>query len=488
MVKFLMLCMIMVGRYAVVVSNSTYNDSLWRAVVDTLVQKYNASVFIYYSNINELLDTLREYKPTHIAFVCKVEETPPSFVQQVWTFSRSLDEDPYGDAIWGIVTGCDALDALKIVSGPREMEIKTVLGGTACCDLRFYPQGIATSEVDYGKYWIKYPDSITPEEHTDGPTDRTEWLVKMLNGDSLIFGDSVDIFYTSGHGNYNVWQLHYPSPGLEGYFRSDDYGHLYGDPYSGPNIDIISANPKIYFALGNCNVGQIWGTHCMVPAWIHSANAYLVTAYVIGEGPYSYQHGATKAYFCRQDHYSWPEAFYLGNCCFVFDLNNGTPGIGNPPDLNGSGLYGDPGLEARIPEGPDYVYDTLLYTKELIVKPGQDRDTITFKIIMNRTGKPGYTGKWGYRNPIVLFPWWVDEGVILDSIEIIDMNAYSAVVTDNFALLYVWYQGQPDLQKGEERWGYICCKEDLYESGGAQSCLFSLYKSYKNLRWIPTTC
>jgi len=433
-------------NYAIVVSEATHGDPAWREVVDSLCIRHNGKVFVYPNTVWDVKDSVAAYNPDYIAFVCQIPEASPTFVQyHAWPFSRQLDADPYGDAAWGIITGCDAADALKLVTGPREIEVKTVLGGTSSCYANYYPQGIATYEGTYGRYNLKYPDSIKNVQFNDGPTDRTEWLVDMINGDSLIFEDSVDIFYTSGHGSPTNWQLHYPTSGLEGYFRSDGTGHLYGDPYSGPNIDILSDNPKIYFALGNCLVGQVNGPNCMVPAWIRSGGAKLVTGYVVYEGAYSYQHGATKAYFSLQDHCPWPIAFFLGNIVFKFDLDNNTPGIGSPPDYNGSGLYGDPALDARIPEGPGFVYDTLLYTKELEVKPGVTKDTITFRITMNKDGRPGYDGKWGHRSPIVLFPFRCKD------IEIIDHNCIKVLVQDNFALMYIWYQGQPELPQGTER-------------------------------------
>ena len=436
-------------RYAIVVSNATLAASGWSEVVDSLITRHNAVLFPYVSNIWETQAQVSAFSPDYIGFVCQMSETPPSFVENnFWPYMRQLDADPYPDAVGGIITGCDATDALGIVTGPLHLDIKTVLGGTIGCDVNYFPQGIETDEWTYGAYRIKHPDSIAPVPYTDGPTDRTAWLVGMINGDSLIFGDSVDIFVTSGHGGFDIWQMHYPDPGLEGFFRSDGIGHLYGDQYYGLDIDIASAHPKIYFALGNCDVGQIWNAGCMGPAWIHSGGAYLVTAYVVPEGAPSYQHGATKTYFCRQDHYSWPTAFMLANCCFVFDLANDTPGIDDPWDLNGSALYGDPALDARVPDGPEYIYDTLLYTKELIVRPGQDRDTVTFRITMNKNGKPGYDWKWGSRSPIVLFPFRIDP----DSIEILDTNADTAVIMENFALMYVWYDGQPELPAGTQRW------------------------------------
>ncbi|MCK4584565.1 T9SS type A sorting domain-containing protein [candidate division WOR-3 bacterium] len=435
-------------RYAIVVSASTLADPDWGEVVNSLIARHSAQVFSYSSSIWETQADVSVYQPDYIGFVAPIPEPNPSFVQNhFWPYLRQLDSDPYPDAVGGIITGCDASDALRIVTGPSHLTIKTMLGGTSSCNVNYYPQGIGTNEATYGQYYVKYPDSVKAVTYNDGPQDRTEWLVNMINGDSLIFGDSVDIFVTSGHGSSNSWMMHYGSPNYEGYFRSNGFGHLYGDPYSGPDIDIISPNAKIYFGLGNCNIGQINNTGCMAPAWIHNGGAYLYTGYVITEGASSYQHGSTKAYFCLQDHYSWPTAFMLGNCCFVFDLANNTPGVSGP-DLNGSGLYGDPAIDARIPEGPEYVCDTLLYTKELIVKEGVERDTITFRITLNKEGKPGYTSKWGFRSPICLFPFRIDP----DSVEVLDTNADTEVIMDNFVLMYIWHQGQPSLPAGTQRW------------------------------------
>jgi len=62
--------------------------------------------------------------------------------------------------------------------------------------------GIATSESDYGKMWVKLPDGAIVD--TTCPTDRTKFLIDLLNTNEF------DMFITSGHGNVDMWQLHYP--------------------------------------------------------------------------------------------------------------------------------------------------------------------------------------------------------------------------------------------------------------------------------------
>jgi hypothetical protein len=387
--------------YAVLIKQATYDDPAWQAVADALLTKYDGQLFIWTSLINEVQGDLAAYRPTHVAMVGDWMTSSGPFVQSAWTFMRGLDADPYCDAVWAVVTGYDAQDALNVVTGPDGFEVKTVLSGTSSCDLAYHIQGISTNEATYNRYYVKHADSEETTEYNDGPTDRTEWLVTMLNEGVDIFAyDPVDIFYTSGHGAHNMWQMHYPSSGYEGYFRSSP-GQAYGDPYSGPNININSDHPRIYFGLGNCNIGRIVNSGSMAPAWIHTGGAYHYTGYVINEGSYSHQHGGTKAYFYRVARYNtWAESWYLGNQALRFDQINNTPGA-NPPDLNG--------------------------------------------------GRPGYTSKWGERHPAMILPFRAE------NIEILYTDAITTVVQDDFVLLYAWYMNQPDLLEGETREVVFLC-------------------------------
>ena len=465
--------------YAVVIKQSTYDNPDWQAVADALLSRYEGQLFIWENSLDDVQDDVANFRPTHIGFICEIATTPPSFVKySVWPFTRALDDDAYCDAAWGIITGYNAQDALNLVSGPTGFEVKTCLGGTTSCNVNYYTQGIATSETTYGKYYVKSPDSVQTAEYLDGPTDRTEWLVTMINEGIDIFDyDPVDIFYTSGHGSYNSWQMHYPTSGDEGFFRSSN-GQVYGEPNTGSNININSVNPKIYFGLGNCDIGQIYNNYCMAPSWIHTGGAYQYTGYVINEGSTSYQHGSTKAYFYRvARNNTWAEAYLLGNIAFRFDLTNGTPGVSSPPDFSGSALYGDPGMDIKMcNEG---VFMQPLFTNELTINEGIDEDTITYRITMNREGNPGYTSKWGERHPAVLLPFKVE------NINIISTDAIDVAIEDNFVLMYIWYQDQPSLAQGETREVIFTCNQittDINEPGKTKNELAGviLYQNYPN--------
>ncbi len=426
-------------RYAVVVRDDTYLEADWVEVVDSLVAKYSAEVFTYSGSIYDIQYAVSLYAPDYIAFVSEWDNATAAFVDTVWKFGRGLDDDPYGDAIWGIITGYYASDALRLATGPEGFDVETVLGGTTSCDLTHYPRGISTSEATYGRYYTKALNDPNAVQHDDGPDDRTEWLVNCLNA------DSIDIFITSGHGAHYQWQLHYPYPELEGYFRS--YGALgvqaAGLTHAIEVLEINSTNPKIFFGLGNCQIGKIVNYNSMALGWLHTAGAYFYTGYVINEGSVSQQHGGTKAYFERQAHYTWPQAYYLANQALYYDKYNATPGAAGAPDLNGSALYGDPAMEARVADVG--VYDPLLYSEDVQVDSTGSPWQVTVTITMNVEGSPGYTSKWGYRSPIVLFPFRVQD------ITVVSHDCKDVVVTDNFAIMHIWNQTEDPLAQDETR-------------------------------------
>jgi hypothetical protein len=153
--------------YAVIIKQSTYNDPDWQAVADALQSRYQGQLFIWDNSPDEVSNDVAAFEPTHIGFVCDIQTATPNFIQNtLWQFTRNLDNDVYCDAVWGIITGYEANDALDIVTGPIGFDVRTVLSGTDDCDLEYFTQGIRTYEEIYNRYDVKYPDSNELEEFT----------------------------------------------------------------------------------------------------------------------------------------------------------------------------------------------------------------------------------------------------------------------------------------------------------------------------------
>jgi len=426
---FLSVSLAAAGGYAIVVKEATLGEPEWAEVVDALQQRYGGEVFTFALNIWDVQDALAEYRPSYVCVVSKPLDSYENFVRQVQQLTRALDDDPYGDALYGIVTGYTPEDALGLVTAPSQFPIKTAVLKTAPGWLKYFYQGLYFSEATYNRMWIKYPGGII-DTTVAGPTDCTDTLVTLLNA------NQVNIFVTSGHASDHDWQLHYPEPGLEGFFRSNA-GQLYGDPYSGPNVDVNSTNLKVNYAPGNCLIGRISDMNCMVLAWIHTGGAYQYIGYLPLTW-YGYMGWGCFNYFgILSGQMSYAEGYYANNQSLLFDLANGTPGTdpyGLQYDRDAVAFYGDPALRAWIvPDRPP------LYERRLTITPGEaGRDTMTFSIRMNE--EAGLS-----RHPLIFLPYRVA------NVEVVYTDAHEAIITDDFAMLYCWYSGEPGLLAGEER-------------------------------------
>jgi zinc protease len=427
------------SQYAVVVSASVITDSAWAEVVDSLQAKHAGTVVTYDStDVWSAQPDLALRQPAYICFVASPQHISSiggeQYVRDIHQLARALDGDIYGDAIWGIVTGRDATDGLRIATGPSEISVGYALLKTAGGWLDYFRQGTYFSEATYNQMWYKEPDGPVITD-VPGPTDCTDTLCTLLNS------DQVDIMITSGHASQFDWQLHYPTADLEGFFKAQTTGQLYGEPHTGPDININSSNPKIYYAPGNCLIGEIpdfkW-RQCMALAWMHTGGAYQYGGYTVLTW-YGYSGWGVAGYLIKlKDRFSYAEACFLNNQSLLYDLENGTPGTdstGLVHDRDVWAFYGDPACEARL-ENTTTVEPS--YEQDLIVTGSGDQDTLTYRITMNRDGHPD-------KHPFVLFPCRVENPTVIYT------DANDAVVTENFAMLNVWYSGQPNLTAGEER-------------------------------------
>ena len=425
------------NTYAIVAPNSVLIDSAWANVVHVLAKRHNGSIVSYSGNdLYSTKQKLSDISPRYICFVSNPEYIiaygSEHYVRDIYQLTRDLDDDIYGDAIWGILTGYNAADALRIASGPSKIIVSNALLKTAGDWLDYFKQGVYFSESEYNKMWYKNPNGNVIK-NIPGPTDCTDTLCALLNS------NKIDIMVTSGHASQYDWQLHYPTPGYEGFFRSSSSGQLYAVPNSGYIMNINSTNPKIYYAPGNCLIGNISNKNCMVLSWLHTGGAYQYAGYTVGTW-YGYAGWGVSDYFIHlKNRFTFSESNFLNNQSLIYDLKNKTPGTdpsGLNYDKNVFAFYGDPACDARL-ENTTTIEP--LYSQELLIKNSNPEvDTVIFRITINKSGHPS-------RHPAVIFPFRAQ------NIHVISMNANNAAITDNFALLDIWEKGQSDLSAGSQR-------------------------------------
>ena len=331
--------------YAVVVSDKTQADPAWAEVVAALVAKHRdrqPAVFTWHDSPDEVVPKLGESRPRHACFVARPEEATREFVADVHRLARRIDDDPYGDVLWGILTGFDAANALAIAKTAEPLVVRRVTSGTELAMDRVV-EGAWYCELKQNRMVRKDAGGEAREER--GPDDTTAALAGRLT-------DGVtDLFVTSGHATERDWQIGFRY--RNGQFRSGG-GKLWGVDTAGATIPIESANPKVWLPIGNCLAGHIDGPDALALAFMNSAGVRQMAGYTVPTW-FGYAGWGLLDYFVEQPgRFSLCEAFHANDHALVHRL--GTKAA--PADARGLAFdrdvvafYGDPAWEARMAPG-----------------------------------------------------------------------------------------------------------------------------------------
>ncbi|MBL8812396.1 MAG: hypothetical protein JNM43_19690 [Planctomycetaceae bacterium] len=443
-------CLLCGGRalgadYVVVVSKATQRDSEWRKVVEELVAKHQAEVVVYDKHISEAMPALRETFPRYACFVATSEEASREMVADVHRLTRRLDDDPYADVLWGILTGYDAANALAIAREREPLVIRRVASGTELAMDRVN-EGMWYCELEQNRMVRKQPGGEAKQ--SQGPSDTTQALASTLTE------YKADLFVTSGHATERNWQIGFRY--RNGEFQSKA-GQLFGVDTMGTTIPISSANPKVYLPIGNCLMGHIDGPDAMALAFMNSAGVRQMMGYTVPTW-YGYAGWGCLDYFVEQPgRYTFTEAFFANQHALIDRLETNFPAIARldtPPgsmpsgklilsdaarkaglsDHDGRGLlhdrdvvalYGDPAWSAKLAPGKLSYEQTLtevasgVFAFEIQPLSGEQ----SFNPV-NQNGSQR-----GWRPFVHFFP------NRLKDIEIIAGKELSPVITDNFVLV-----------------------------------------------------
>ena len=230
--------------YAIVATQAVLDDSEWLNVVESLKERrcdeYNVAVFTW---DDTLVTELRKFVPRFACFVTKPEDASAEQLASVWKISRELDDDPYGDVIWGIITGFDAEDALRLTK-TQDMTVERALGGTSIA-LKYFKSGIVFDESKKN-HWVVKEEGKEAEDRNDAPDDTTKAIADELN--------NAQLFVTSGHASERNWSIGYSYK--NGFFVAQK-GLLLGVPSNDKAFKIEAKGSKIHLASGNCLLGHI---------------------------------------------------------------------------------------------------------------------------------------------------------------------------------------------------------------------------------------
>ncbi len=430
---------------AVLVKENILENGDWKKVVDALVQEYSSTVITYKEKPSEALPALKEQFPQYLCVVAPPLDAGRQFVSDIHCLTRKLDDDPYTDLLWGIVTGYTAEDALRIVQCKKPLTVRKVASGTDV-ELSLCEEGRWYCELNKNRMVVKEPGGKPVTKK--GPDDTTKALVDLLN----VY--QADLFVTSGHATERNWQIGYRY--RNGKFISKA-GQLTGVAVDGSTYPIESSNPKVYLPIGNCLMGHIDSRDAMALAFIHSAGVNQMIGYTVPTW-YGYAGWGCLDYFVEQPgRFTFAEAWYANLQALIHRLEKYFPDLAGrqlPPGRlprslsitagdaakkaglsahDGRGLlhdrdvvafYGNPLWHARMAAKPKR------WSQELTVKKG----LYTFTVTPNagaKTFEPVNTNgsQRGGRPIFQLLPHRIT------SIAIEKGSDYKPVITDNFILV-----------------------------------------------------
>lgn len=252
----------------VLVSAATREDEGWAKVVARLESAHAAEVLVFRSSPAELQEELRRRQPRFVTWVARPTELGPKAAVVMHRLASEHDADPFEDFRWGVVTGLDAGQALKLADPGQPLVIRTVGAGTSFA-MECVEQGYWFSEFKAGESWEKAAGGAPRE--VPGAKDSTASIVAKLNE------GRTDLFITSGHATEHDWQ-----PGYR--YRNGTFGHqeggVVGKALDGTVHRLASANPKVYLPIGNCLMGNVPGGDCMALSWMASGGVRQMVGYV----------------------------------------------------------------------------------------------------------------------------------------------------------------------------------------------------------------
>jgi zinc protease len=258
--------------YAIVASASVVNDVDWNAAtIGELLKKYpNAPIITWEKDVSEALPQLKAIKPAFTAFLVKPGEAGVRFTIAVSHLTRNLDDDPYTDTFWGVITGYDA-DAARSVAAAGPIAVERALDCSGC-DLTAFQKAWRYSEDHRGT--MNTWDAATDKKIQDHPcdTDNTAGVLERLQQDKIQF------LSTSGHATQHDWQMGYCGPNLAMVHKD---GELLAVNTKEEVLRANSDEPKIYFANGNCLIGDVDQRDCMALSWMRDGGVKQMMGYTV---------------------------------------------------------------------------------------------------------------------------------------------------------------------------------------------------------------
>ncbi|MCH2162447.1 MAG: hypothetical protein MK085_11320, partial [Phycisphaerales bacterium] len=254
--------------YLVIASSRARNTDGWRQVIGALAARHDAEMLFFDNSPEELLPALRSRQPRLVGVVAMPDEAGRDRVGELNRLFRKIDEDPWLDVRWGVVTGSRWEDAMEVVRAEAPLHVSRLLANTPvpleiARDGTYFDEGVAGRRV----------------ERQSGGAPRE------IQGDEIIADDfaatfnqeAPDLLVTSGRTNEERWMLGYRFDG--GRVVVGEEGDLRARTPSGEDTTLHNDGPMAMLGAGSCLLGYVPDASVLPLAFIRHAGARQIVGY-----------------------------------------------------------------------------------------------------------------------------------------------------------------------------------------------------------------
>lgn len=299
------------------------SDEAWKEVANTIALKHNAEIVTFATAPRDVLQEIRKVYPRYVAIIDKPENIGRDYVIDLHMLCREVDDDIYGDFMWGIITGYDAAAAMRMVDNSTEpLLVKDAVATIMELNSAKWFDNYAWVDDHTRGLW-GYKNGRNGEIITD--TVAKEQMLDKFR--ELYEAYDPDLIVTAAHATQQNLEMPYSL----GHIKPRN-GKLYTQNiFTGEERDIVeSGKRRVYTAVGNCLIGDMNNTNeSMAAAWMNGSNVATMIGYVVTTWHGRSGWGALKYWVTNPERYTLADAVYINQQDFLHQQNEWYPELIN---------------------------------------------------------------------------------------------------------------------------------------------------------------
>lgn len=338
------------GEYVVLISSKTLKQKDWKSAAAKFAKRHRAKIIVWSGNaIEAVKDVLKKNNPRYVAVIARPQEIDRVVVAKLHRISREMNDDIYGDFLWGIITGKDGKTAATLLAKDEPLILDRALGTTNFDQQRFKKSFFIT---DWGtREFIETENYVSSEKRHAIPGEEmvdifaehwksvrpqflmsashaTEFNLEMPFGEGLIASAGTEFYLV-------------PKTKMQGFRRVLSRENATVKFFREQKLKKLPRTPdeKVWIASGNCLFGDcLRSPFSMAVTAISSANVKQLVGYTVptwfGEGGW----GTSGQFFGGHQATSVGQAWFFNNQILLKNLPLAL--VKYPVPLNPEGMEG----------------------------------------------------------------------------------------------------------------------------------------------------